>query len=119
LNCPQGFYQRNAGSAECLPKTEGWILLKCNNQAGRDKGIECTDTAQCIVGTYQDDDKSKTQCLQCPIGFSSTNGATECQSCNKGEYGVLANNSQGKTLGLCNDCGKFAMLCGAVYHGFV
>ena len=95
--CPNGYYQKNQGSAECLPKTVGWVLLGCLDH------LACTDTSRCPVGTYQNDLRSSTRCLQCPSGFSSTSGATECQSCNKGEYGVQAEEEE--SVGLCHKCG--------------
>lgn len=95
-SCPNGYYQKNQGSAECLPKTVGWILLGCLDH------LECTDTSRCPVGTYQNDLRSTERCLQCPSGFSSTRGATECQSCNKGEYGVQ---EEEESVGLCHKCG--------------
>jgi hypothetical protein len=93
-DCKPGFYQLNKGSVACLPKTEGWILTGCKTKTN---DIQCNGTERCPVGTYQDDAISNTVCVTCPAGYSSTRGATECETCNKGEYG-------GKD-GLCYPCG--------------
>jgi hypothetical protein len=98
LHCPTGFYQGRKGSTTCEPKMKGWILKECNKDDG---DTECKKTEQCAIGTYQNDSKSTVICQECPIGWSSSQGTTKCQTCNKGEYG--------KKDGICYKCksGRF------------
>jgi hypothetical protein len=90
-DCPAGFLQREPKQARCEKVEDGKVVAEggsasiqvpagskiCGDNSG------CTDKEApfeaCTTGFYGKVPPTK-QCLECPVGFSSSKAATECQA---------------------------------------
>ena len=103
LTCPNGWIQENEGGVNCnkpvagsiaaggsssIPIAEGWIAANCSND-----GV-CTHTKPCQAGTFENGDHV---CISCPKGWSSTDGKTDCDICEKGKF----SNNPGTVCAAC------------------
>ena len=101
--CPSGWLQEDEGQPNCtkprpgtiaagrsasVPIAEGWTASNCS-----ENGV-CRAAQPCVPGRF---DSGSHTCVSCPAGWSSTEGKSSCDVCDKGKYAKLGG-------GVCEDC---------------
>ena len=106
-NCPTGWLQDLPQQPRCKLVGAGKVVadgggasidVPLGSKIVCDAKGACSGFQPCGVGTFGEDPPSR-QCLHCPAGWTSTNGATTCAVCDKGKY-----SDEGGVA--CKECSK-------------